>query len=188
MRAGRGFGLFSLLITAGRGNFLARRQCTYTVEVDRVRLGRALGYGTRHAAKTVAAVVEAAAAPSPRQTTAPKRRQSESPASGVDFGRGVPRPSDVARGARTFRRSFWGPLAVFSGALWLRVSGSFFGLLAMTMGSSACRLHQSLGWSGVARSHRFWLFAAFTLLFGYFAVSSFVRASLKERRATAAGR
>ncbi len=37
----------------------------YTEVVDKVRLGRALGYGTRHMAKTVAAVAEAATAPQP---------------------------------------------------------------------------------------------------------------------------
>ena len=88
-------------------------------------------------------------------------------------------------GARNLKQSFWQPLAVYSGALWLRVTGLFFGLVAMTMGGGAWRL-RAAALAPWEVSHRFWIFSTFALLFGYFAVSSFVRASLKERRAAAA--
>ncbi len=164
--------------------------------MDRVRLGRALGYGTRHAAKTVAAVVEAATAegsgarPAARGTGAPATgRRLPAERSQPPRSRAAAQRVDVGNGLRQMKRSFWQPLAVFSGALWLRVTGLFFALIALTMGAGAWRLHPGLH-SGIAfpGPRRFWVFAAFAALFGYFAVSSFVRASLKERRAIAAAR
>ena len=158
--------------------------------MDRVRLGRALGYGTRHAAKTVAAVVEAAAASDPRaKPNASAKTQSRATAAPTMEAPRLAGPRarvDVGNGVRQFKRSFWQPLAVYSGALWLRVTGLFFALIALTMGSAAWRYRPGLNASaGFGGAHRFWVFAGFAALFGYFAVSSFVRASLKERRAAA---
>ena len=185
------------------------RRAGYTEAVDRVRLGRALGYGTRHAAKTVAALAEAAAAPGP--ATKPAAQEGETAASAAtptprataatspiierpaqssqersgQGSRAQPlRPTNLGHGVRNFKRSFWGPLAAFSGALWLRVTGLFFALIAFAMGEGAWRLRAAVHTgSGTVQFHRFWLFLAFALLFGYFTVSSFVRASLRERRA-----
>lgn len=171
-------------------------------------MGRALGYGTRHMAKTVAAVAEAATAPqTPSPVAAGSSPSAPQPAfpSGSPSGSGPaseaapPRPvlvgrvlptrasaRDLGSRAKHLKRSVWQPLAVFSGALWLRVTGVFFALLAGTMGTAAWRqradLHAAAGSSG---AHHFWLFACFTALFGYFAVSSFIRANLRERRASA---
>ena len=92
-------------------------------------------------------------------------------------------PRHLGNGVKHFKRSFWGPLATFSGALWLRVTGLFFALIAFAMGGGAWRLREgAFLHSAPAQAHRFWVFAAFTVLFGYFAVSSFVRAALRERR------
>lgn len=144
-------------------------------------------------AKTVAAVAEAAAAQGTNQpgpASAGKSLASSRPAArttaaaGEVFpGRRVT-PSVLATRALHLKRSVWGPLAVFSGALWLRVTGTFFALIASTMGAAAWRQRRDLHTpAGSLSAHHFWLFAAFTLLFGYFAVSSFVRARLKEHRA-----
>ncbi len=174
----------------------------YTEVVDKVRLGRALGYGTRHMAKTVAAVAEAATAPQPLSPPAtPVAAAASQPASrpaSEPVAKAVP-PRSALEGrvvsnqaaaqplggrARYLKHSLWQPLAVFSGALWLRVTGVFFALLASTMGAAAWRqrsdLHTAAGFAG---AHHFWLFGCFTALFGYFAVSSFIRANLRERRA-----
>ena len=65
----------------------------------------------------------------------------------------------------------------------------FFALLAITMGSSAWRLRGSLHMgNGAAVPVRLWLFAGFSLLFGYFALSGFIRAALIERRAASNAR
>ncbi len=172
--------------------------------MDKVRLGRALGYGTRHAARTVAAVVEAASAsPAPPGNTASRSHAGQSAPVAKQVGTeqiGVPdartvrhpsavRPAAVGHGLVHLRRSVWGPLAVFSGALWLRVTGLFFGLIAFTVGAGAWRVRG--GWLRALQTPegtRFWLFAGVAAVFAYFAVSSFVRANLKERRAAAASR
>lgn len=159
----------------------------YTVLVDRVRLGRALGYGTRHAAKTLTAVVEAATASSPEPGRTPGSAGSPQPRPAAQrVATRLPQPASVRLGARHFKRSFWHPLAVYSGALWLRVTGLFFALISITMLGGAWRLRATVHLGTAAGiPHRFWAYAIFGILFGYFAVSSFVRASLKERRAAA---
>ena len=181
-----------------------RRTRSYTECVDRVRFGRALGYGTRHAAKTIAAAVNAAAAPSSASGTqprsvpplpsagdpaqnAPSSQKPPTVRSAYSPGSTKARSVNLRQGAHHLRRSFWQPLAVFTGALWSRVTGLFFALLAVTMGSGAWRTRGALhsGAGRLAVGH-FVLFGSFTLLFGYFAVSSFVRARLKERKGAAA--
>lgn len=163
--------------------------------MDRVRLGRAIGYGTRHAARTVAAVVEAANASPSSAASQPKNPQSRGCSEPITPGsHGTsPRPAQlpgrvrtpqVQRGLKHLRHSVWGPLAVFSGALWLRVTGLFFAMIAFTVGAGAWRLRG--GWKSASQTSagmRFWLFAGVAGVFAYFAVSSFVRANLKERRA-----
>ena len=64
------------------------------------------------------------------------------------------------------------------------MTGLFFGLIAFTVGAGAWRVRG--GWQqgfATPESSRFWLFAGVAGVFAYFAVSSFVRANLKERRA-----
>lgn len=105
----------------------------------------------------------------------------------MEAPRAARRPQRVSGGQlRSAGGSFWKPLATYSGALWLRVTGLFFGLIAFAMANGVWRLRGALHLGAAAsrsdRSHLL-LFAAFAMLFGYFAVSSFVRANLKERRA-----
>lgn len=172
--------------------------------MDRVRLGRALGYGTRHAAKTVAAVVEAASAPHTAERSGYVGAQAEPTTARPAETRRVPSPdppqarqaarpravgvAEVGHGLKHLkhlRRSVWQPLAVFSGALWLRVTGLFFGLIAFTIAAGAWRLHTHwLKGFGSPESTRFWLFLGVAGVFAYFAASSFVRANLRERRGT----
>lgn len=159
-------------------------------DMDRVRLGRALGYGTRHAAKTVAAMVEAAASPASTNSGEAGReiptQPVVEPAPQDAFRERPARTRDVSGGLKQLKRSVWQPLAVFSGALWLRVTGVFFAMIAFTVGAGAWRLRA--GWERVfatAASTRFWVFLAVAVMFAYFAVSSFVRANRMERRAAA---
>ena len=92
----------------------------------------------------------------------------------------MPSPAQV-RGASG---SVWRPLAAFSGALWFRVTGVFFAVIALAMANGAWRLRGSLHLAEPASAamRHLWLFLVFGLLFGYFAISSFVRANLRERR------
>lgn len=155
--------------------------------MDKVRLGRALGYGTRHAAKTLAAVADAATAPNPRQGASPIARTSAAERRGDEPRVAQTMRVPSAKHVKQAGKSFWGPLATFSGALTLRVTGVFFGVIALAMLNGAWRIHAAVLSPGPARElvQHFWLFAGFGLLFLYFAVSSFVRARKRERRAGA---
>lgn len=152
--------------------------------MDRVRFGRALGYGARHAAKSLMKAAEAASAPNPAQTSHSAGR------SGATGSRVAERVVQTQRTvsatkthARTLGRTVWSPLARFSSVLWLQVSGTFFALIAAFMfqgvwkGRGAARLPLS--------SHAalvFYVEAAAFAAFAYFAISNFVRAHLRERR------
>ncbi len=169
----------------------------YTGAVDKVRLGRALGYGTRHAAKTLAAVAEAATAPDPQasrqapSSATPHQAQAQSqtgtapPTAGPRTRVKIPSAVPSAAQLRGAGRSMWGPLAAYSGALWLRVTGLFFAVLAMAMASGAWRQRGILRNPAASTEnlHHLWVFVGFAALFGYFAISSFLRANLRERRA-----
>lgn len=149
--------------------------------MDRVKLGRALGYGARHAAKTLTQAVEAASAPNPSAQSAPKpqtpQRQAVDARAQVSPRR-VSDPQTVKAAARQAKSSLVTPVVRFSSVVWLQVSGVFFALVALIMGNAAWRARE--GVHAAANSH-----AAVTLyaclavcaLFAYFAVSSFVRAA-----------
>jgi hypothetical protein len=81
------------------------------------------------------------------------------------------------------RRAVWSPLARFSSVVWLQVTGTFFTVIA-------CFLSQGL-WKQRGAAHlpihsaeagKLYLHAAAFLFFAYFAISSFVRAHLRQRR------
>jgi hypothetical protein len=152
--------------------------------MDRVRFGRALGYGARHAAKSVLEAVDAASAPDP--ASAASRAATPQPQASRMAQRVVQTQRTVAATkthARTLGRSVWSPLARFSSVLWLQVTGTFFMLIAAFLSQGlwkergAVRLPMS--------SHAAVMFdlqmTAF-VVFAYFAISNFVRAHLRERR------
>jgi protein-S-isoprenylcysteine O-methyltransferase Ste14 len=87
------------------------------------------------------------------------------------------RDGRTMRVARTAGRSFFAPLASFSRTLWLEVTGTFFAMIALAMGSAAWRLRAAVHLpSSAHEAQRLYLCAGIFLAFAYFAVSSFVRA------------
>jgi len=172
--------------------------------MDRVRFGRALGYGARHAAKTLMKAADAATTPGPtrsatgrepaaqtRQPAAQTRQpaaQTRQPAAPVD--RVAEKVAQTQRTVATTKqhagklgRSVWTPLARFSSVVWLQVTGLFFGLIAMFLAQGAWK--ERAAWRLPVGSHeatKFWVLAIAFAAFGYFAVSNFVRAWLRERR------
>ena len=180
--------------------------------MDRVRLGRALGFGARQAVKTLVTAVDAATAENPAAKggrSGSVTRQAGSPSqaiarSGVASARALPdTPARKAahataktvvqarevkqglrRGSRRFGEAVWGPLVRLSGVLWLEVAGVFFGIFALLALGYLWKLREA--WhSGAAHaaSHRSLMGAVVMLvLFGYFCVSSFIRARRRERR------
>jgi hypothetical protein len=184
--------------------------------MDRVRFGRALGFGTRQAVKTIMTAVDAATADSPA-TAAPTPKPSPTRASAASapitpkaadlvgtvfkaasqahdvhrqaqhqVQREVHRvaKSGVRQGAAQFKESAWKPFVRLSGVLWLEVTGVFFGIFALFALAAVLRLRSAWHVTAAnAAAHRSLLGAiAMLAVFGYFCVSSFVRAHRRERR------
>jgi hypothetical protein len=175
--------------------------------MDSVRFGRVLGIGTRLAAKTVAAAVDAATAPNPSagakakqgsgaapaQTVAPASTSTAGKAetSGVRMGQKAARTTAQMRqtgqglkeGGKRFGEAVWGPLAKASGALWLELTGVFFGIFALFAAGGAWKMRAAL--HETVANHdvhvRFLAAVLMAAVFGYFCVSSFVRANRRSR-------
>jgi hypothetical protein len=176
--------------------------------MDSARFGRVLGIGTRLAAKTVASAIDAAKAPSPTAggTSGPLVKASPARAGATASNASQPAPSTPAErvrlqareavaqagttgrglkeGGRRFGHAVWRPFARLSGVLWLEFTGVFFGLFAVTAALGASRL-----WNGshaVSATHHppgaFFVAVGMAALFGYFCVSSFVRAAHRGRQ------
>lgn len=159
--------------------------------MDRVRFGRALGYGARHLGRTVVQAVDAAGA-APAQT--PNARTAEPrptpPSAAASAARHVASRAGTAKAsipqtkaqAAHLGRSVWKPLARFSSVVWLEVTGTFFAVIALFVGSGAWKLrgaiHQPVS---SPAAHKLYLYVIVLVLFTYFAVSSFVRAHRRGR-------
>ena len=90
----------------------------------------------------------------------------------------------IARGSKRFGEAVWGPFVKLSGVLWLELTGVFFGLFLMTCAINTWKLRGDLHETALnhtAHQHLFWS-AGLTIVFGYFCVSSFVRAARRGRR------
>ena len=172
--------------------------------MDSVRFGRALGFGARHAAKAIAGAVDAATAPNPtpvRKTTAqPAPPPQSAPATAqaasdpiAEAARTAARVTvqaqvraretskNVARGSKRFGDSVWAPIKKLSGVLWLEITGSFFGIFALFAGQAAWTHRADLHSTPINHDDHlhFLAFVAMASVFGYFCISSFVRAYRK---------
>ena len=147
--------------------------------MDRVRFGRALGYGARHAAKTLMKAADAAT--TVRETAARPAAQTDRVAEKVV--RTQRTVAETKKHAGRLGRSVWTPVARFSSVVWLQVTGLFFGLIAMFLAQGAWK--ERAAWRLPVGSHeatKFWVLVVAFAAFSYFAVSNFVRAWLRERR------
>lgn len=152
--------------------------------MDRVRFGRALGYGARHAAKTLVQAVDAASSPSPAANKSPaaatRRPVAQTPSASQTRQTGAATQRTIAAATQQAKGSFVAPIAKFSGTLWLQVTGVFFGLVAVAMAGGAWRARAAL--HDPPSSHaaiKLYTYLVVFVVFAYFAISSFVRA---ERR------
>lgn len=175
--------------------------------MDAVRFGRALGFGTRQAVKTVTAAVEAATAESPSAQRAvggtstgpaaprPQERPAANPpqtapqttaskaahhaAQTVIRARGA--KQGLRRGSRRFGGTAWKTFTRLGGVLWLEVSGVFFGLFMVF--ALVAVVHLRGEWRPSAAGHRqLEVAVAMLAFFGYFCVSNFVLARRRERQ------
>jgi hypothetical protein len=166
--------------------------------MDTVRFGRALGFGARSAAKALAGAVDAATAPNPtpkaaqpqppvRSAAAPTRpvvstmhaaARATAQATAQAKVQARQTRKGLAQGSKRFGEAVWGPFVKLSGVLWLEITGSFFGIFALFAGHAAwahrADIRPTPGNHDV-RLHLL-LFVGMTALFGYFCISSFVRA------------
>jgi hypothetical protein len=160
--------------------------------MDRVRLGRALGYGARHATKTLISAVDAATAPNPSGAASQQTARPNPAAT-------TPRPSPITQAAQAYRnvaevqkvakiqarglgRSVLTPVKRFSSVLWLEVTGTFFALFALVLGQSVWRLRDSFKASpSSSEAHKAYFYLVLFLVFAYFSISSFVRANRRQR-------
>lgn len=143
--------------------------------MDRVRFGRALGYGARHAAKTLAQAVDAATTPS--ASPGPSKPRAAAVRSRVAAAPETLRQASTQ--AKVVGRSVWSPVARFSSVLWLQVTGTFFLLIAAVFAGGLWKLR------GAAHSPdagKLYVYAAAFAIFAYFGLSNFVRAWRRERR------
>lgn len=171
--------------------------------MDSVRFGRALGIGARAAAKTLVTAVDAATAPNPSATSAKPQQGTAAPRAQSAQQRPAPTPTSarvtqqaarsatqarqtgqgLVRGSRRFGEAVWKPLVKLSGVLWLELAGVFFGLFAFFGAGWAWKLRGNL--HETATNHdgheRFVICVILAVVFGYFLVSSFVRASRRSR-------
>ncbi len=166
----------------------------YTSFMDSVRFGRALGFGARAAAKTLVTAVDAATSPNPSAGGAAKQEPTETraAASGVRLGEQAARTTaqvlqaktGLAHGTKRFGDAVWSPFVRLSGVLWLEFTGVFFGIFALFAATGAWKLrgnlHETVA-NHEAHVH-FLLTALMAVLFGYFFVSSFVKAHRRSRR------
>ena len=177
---------------------LDRSRHGYTQGMDAVRFGRALGFGARHAAKTVVAAVDAATAANPSSSgpTHPEARNplptprntGRPPQTRAVIGRLIQKQSQgaqaqhgILQGGRRFRQAAFSPFVRLSGVLVLEVAGVFFGIFALYGLSTVLRLRSE--WHTGMPHHRQWLGGVIMLgVFGYFCVSSFLRARRRERQ------
>ena len=149
--------------------------------MDRVKFGRALGYGTRHAAKTLMQAAEAASAPNPKPNEAPSSPRQVTAPSGTGVSarpRRIPDVQAAKAAGRQAKSSLLTPIVRFSSVVCLQVTGVFFGLIAFTMGMGAWKARA--GFHAAANSGdamKVYAYLAVCALFMYFTVSSFVRAA-----------
>ncbi len=159
--------------------------------MDRVRFGRALGYGARHAAKTLLQAADAASTPSPTRTAGSAGAAPSQPAApqpqAARVAERVAQTQRTVAATRTHAgklgRSMWTPLARFSSVVWLQVTGLFFALIAMFLAQGAWKERGAMRLPlGSHEAVKFYVLAVAFVAFAYFAVSNFVRAYLRERK------
>jgi hypothetical protein len=177
----------------------AEDERSYTLGMDSVRFGRALGTGARAAAKTLVAAADAAASQNPSgggirtQSGAQTRVTAASPtvAGGRLVDQAVKTTAQVlqnkeglAWGGKQFSQTVWGNFTRLSGVLWLEFTGVFFGIFALFAATGAWKLRGSLHETAANHDDHVHLLVLIGVAvgFGYFFVSSFLRASRKSRR------
>jgi hypothetical protein len=112
-------------------------------------------------------------------------------AAGVPLGQHTARTTTQVRqtakglkqGGKRFGEAVWGPFVKVSGELWLELTGVFFGIFAVFAGGGAWRSRAALHETSANHDAHVGLLISATMavVFGYFCVSSFVKANRRSR-------
>jgi hypothetical protein len=147
--------------------------------VAAVERGRASGpvvtgseAGTVSGSRTAVADSQVAAGSDRRPTGPQNRPAASSSAALTDGGR------RFASGAGRFSAALWKPFAHASGILTLQITGLLFAFFALGFGAKCWQLYRTAGF----RDHHLAIYLGFAALFAWFALTSFWRASRKQRR------
>ncbi|MCU1322078.1 MAG: hypothetical protein JWM43_1727 [Acidobacteriaceae bacterium] len=171
----------------------------YTGGMDSVRFGKVLGIGTRLAAKTMVAAVDAATAPNPSTGKAASGTARSAPqaetraaAAGTRLGQKAAetkaqvqqKQKNLKQGKKRFGEAVWGPFTKAGKVLWLEFTGVFFGLFSLSAATGAWKLRSAMhGTDANHEAHvQFLIAVAVSIVFGYFCVTGFVRASRRGRK------
>ena len=159
--------------------------------MDRVRFGRALGTGTREAARALLKAADAATAPNPNppqprpvqprpvQPSPVQPRPAQQVAQQIHQARVT--TTNIKRGGKRFGEALWGPFAKLSGVVMLEVTGVLFSLFALTAALDIWKHHADFHTAAPGRQHLLFATVMF-VVFGYFTASSFVRASRRSHK------
>lgn len=152
--------------------------------MDRVRFGRALGQGTREAARALLQAADAATAPDPNPSQPAAHRPEPSiPRVAAQTRHKVQTTqAGVKAGSRNFVQATMAPVKRAGGILWLEVTGTLFSLVALTGAIEVYRFRGALHRAGPDRRNLL-LAVVILLFFGISALSSFVRATRRSRSA-----
>ncbi len=166
----------------------------YTFPMEPNRFGRKLGIGVRVASRMAKErAAKAASAPQAASQTASQSSATAHPSTPppaprpaknyAEPGRRVGQTSRrIGEGTRRFGKAFIGPLAHVSGTLWLEITGLFFALFAAFFGQNAWKIRAS-ALHGPDHAH-FIVATIAALIFAWFSISSFVKASRRGKRTT----
>jgi hypothetical protein len=148
------------------------------------KVGRTLGIGARVASNMVRERLEQSAKNAKDRQAAPQQNRTVAGNPSVPLTHQVAHGAVTAkRGARAFGQALITPFTHAGGILWLEITGLFFGLFAFFFAQSIYRLRNS--WNQPAEHSHLVLYAVLAMGFGWFSVSSFVRARQKTKRGPA---
>jgi hypothetical protein len=151
--------------------------------MDRVRFGRALGMGTRDAGRALLKAADAAMAPDPAApiTSAPRPRPAAPQAVAQAAQKIQATRHGVKAGSKRFGEAMWGPVVKVSGIVWLEVTGVLFSLFAIAAAMEIWRRRADFHATGEPRRNLY-IAIGMLLVFGWFTVSSFLRARRRAQR------
>jgi hypothetical protein len=147
------------------------------------KVGRTLGIGVRVASNMVRQKVEESRQNAQALNPGTSNEVRTPPRPVTVAREAASRAGNVRRGFRAFTHSLVTPFTHAGSILWLEITGLFFALFALFFGQNLYRMRGL--WNQPVEERHLLMYAALTLVFAWFSVSSFVRARQKTRQGPA---